>query len=406
MALGIFFASTTGLEAQSNALSAVSDNIANINTVGYKSADTQFYTLLGSLPSTYNNASGLASSRVDTFGVGSYTRYSVLDQGVITSTGNAFDVALNQSNAFFALNDGYGDIYYSRAGQFSERSVDGVNFLINNSGYNVQGFAANGDGTFSGTMSDIIIDPVDKMPAIPTSDMEIIANVPATGVDSSAYGLTVYGPTNGGENMNMVFTKVEGKQNTWNIDFVAENGTITGGPIEAVFSSDGKLVSPKSLNITANWNDGTSNNITIHIDKMTQYAGSGVETKISQDGVQSGDYLGSYIDNDGVLRAKYSNQKTMDIAKLAVVSFQAPENLIPVSGTMFEASVDVGESSYLIGPDTNNLNIIVPESVEASNVRVEEEFAEMIKVQRAYNLNSSAFTTANEMVSTAIDLKS
>ena len=139
---------------------------------------------------------------------------------------------------------------------------------------------------------------------------------------------------------------------------------------------------------------------------MTQYAGSSVETRISQDGVPSGDYLGSYIDNDGVLRAKYSNQKTMDIAKLAVVSFQAPENLVPVSGTMFEASVDVGEMSYLIGPDTNNLNVIVPESVEASNVRVEEEFAEMIKVQRAYNLNSSAFTTANEMVSTVIDLKS
>ncbi len=406
MALGIFFASVSGLEAQSNALSTVSDNIANINTVGYKAADTLFYTLLGSQPVVSNNASGLSSSRSETFGVGSYARYSILDQGVVTSTGNAFDVALNTENAFFALNDGYGNIYYSRAGQFSQRAENGANYLVNGSGCYVQGFAANGDGTFSGTMSDVVIDPVDKMPAVPTTDMEIIANVPATGVESSSYGLTVYGPTAGGENMNMVFSKVEGKLNTWNIDFVAENGTITGGPIEAVFSSDGKLVSPQSFTVTANWNDGTSNTITLHIDKMTQYAGSDVETRISQDGVESGDYLGSYIDRDGVVRAKYSNNRTLDIAKLAVVGFQSPENLIPVSGTMFEAGNDVGESRFVIGPDTNNLNVLVPESVEASNVRVEEEFAEMIKVQRAYNLNSSAFTVANEMTSVAIDLKS
>ena len=182
----------------------------------------------------WNNASGLSSSRSETFGVGSYARYSILDQGVVTSTGNAFDVALNTENAFFALNDGYGNIYYSRAGQFSQRAENGANYLVNGSGCYVQGFAANGDGTFSGTMSDVVIDPVDKMPAVPTTDMEIIANVPATGVESSSYGLTVYGPTAGGENMNMVFSKVEGKLNTWNIDFVAENGTITGGPIEAV----------------------------------------------------------------------------------------------------------------------------------------------------------------------------
>ena len=406
MALGIFFAPVSGMNAQSNALSAVSDNIANINTVGYKSASTLFYTMLGSQPAASGISDEISTSKVDTFGVGSYTRYSILDQGVVTSTGNAFDVALNQENAFFAVNDGYGNIYYTRAGQFSQRAEDGVNYLINNSGYYVQGFKANGDGTFAATTSDVVIDPVSKMPAVPTTDMEIIANVPASDVDSAAYGLTVYGPENGGENMNMVFTKVEGKLNTWSVDFVAENGTVTGGPIEVQFSSDGKLVSPQSINITTNWNDGTSNNITIHIDKMTQYAGSDVETRISQDGVESGDYLGSYIDRDGVLRAQYTNDKTLDIAKLAVVGFQAPENLIPVSGTMFEATSDVGGSFYVIGSDTENLNVLVPESVEASNVRVEEEFAEMIQVQRAYNLNSNAFTVINEMTSTAIDLKS
>lgn len=87
------------------------------------------------------------------------------------------------------------------------------------------------------------------------------------------------------------------------------------------------------------------------------------------------------------------------------MGFTAPENLTPINGTMFEYNSDVGESQYVMGPTTNNTNILVPQSVEASNVNVEEEFSEMIMVQRAYSLNSSAFTAANEMTSVVIDLK-
>ena len=96
MALSIFFPSVTGLDAQSNALGTVSDNIANMRTTGYKSAETMFYTLLGSQPSVKSNASGLHSSRVDVHGVGDYTRYNILKSGLISTTGNVFDVAFRQ----------------------------------------------------------------------------------------------------------------------------------------------------------------------------------------------------------------------------------------------------------------------------------------------------------------------
>ena len=125
----------------------------------------------------------------------------------------------------------------------------------------------------------------------------------------------------------------------------------------------------------------------------------------SQDGAPSGDFRGSYIDRDGIVKAEYGNGKVLDIAKIALMGFTAPENLTPINGTMFEYNSDVGESQYVMGPTTNNTNILVPQSVEASNVNVEEEFSEMIMVQRAYSLNSSAFTAANEMTSVVIDLK-
>ncbi len=405
MALSIFFPSVTGLNAQSEAMSVVSENIANIRTVGYKSADALFQTMLGQQPATRNNATGLGASNTDVHGVNSYVRYNILQQGTITSTGNNYDVAINGSNAFFVLNDEYGDTYYSRAGQFTTRTENGEVYLVNNSGYKLQGFMAGEDGSFSGTLSDIVIKYPEKVPSVPTSEAEITANVPADGVDTSTYGITVYGENNDGRTLHMVFSKVEGKINTWNVNFTLEDGTVTSQPVEAVFDSDGTLVSPKNISLNVSWDDGGSNNITLDISNMTQYAGSAGETYVSQDGFPGGDFRTSYIDKDGILKAEYGNGRVLDVAKIALVGFQAPENLTPISGTMFEYNSDVGESTYIMGHDTSNSNILVPQSVEASTANVEEEFSEMIVVQRAYSLNATTFTTANEMTSTVIDLK-
>lgn len=106
--------------------------------------------MLGTQPATKNNASGLASSRTDIQGVSSYVRHNILQQGTVTSTGNNFDVAINGENAFFVLDNGYGDIYYSRAGEFGTRAENGQLYVVNASGYKLQGFMANGDGTFAG----------------------------------------------------------------------------------------------------------------------------------------------------------------------------------------------------------------------------------------------------------------
>lgn len=407
MALSIFFPSVTGLDAQSNALGTVSDNIANMRTTGYKSAETMFYTLLGSQPSVKSNASGLHSSRVDVHGVGDYTRYNILKSGLISTTGNVFDVALQQSNAFFMVDDGYGNTYYTRAGNFDTLDVDGTTYLIGNNGYVVQGFKAAENGGFASEVSNIDFNPLDVMPSVPTSEMEVTANVPADGVEKSAYSMTVYGPNNDGANMSMIFTKVPDKLNTWTITFAVDGAqAATAEPVEAVFSSEGELISPKTMTVNVEWNDGSSGNINVDITNITQYAGDDGETYVYQDGAPSGQLVSTFINDKGVLTAKYSNNREVDIAKLAVVGFRAPENLVPVSGTMFEAYSDAGESHYVIGPDTDLTGIVLSQSLEASNVNVEEEFSEMIQVQRAYGLNANAFTVANEMTSVLVDLKS
>ena len=141
MALSLFMPSTTGMEAQSHALEQVATNIANMNTVGYKSNETMFYSLLGSNPVVKSTNTGLTSSRADIQGVGYYDRTNVLDSGVVVSTGNNFDVAISgNDNAFFTLKDAYNNVYYSRAGDFGVQTENGVTYLVNGNGLKVQGF--------------------------------------------------------------------------------------------------------------------------------------------------------------------------------------------------------------------------------------------------------------------------
>lgn len=400
MALSIFTPSCAGMSAQSQALETVSTNIANIRTTGYKVSETMFYTLLGSQPIVKGNQSGLSSSHTDIDGVGYYNRNLIDMQGVVTSTGGNYDVAINGTgNAFFMVKDGE-DVYYTRAGDFETRTVDGKTYLITSGGLRVQGFPALEGGGFGSNPEDIEIISPETIPPTPTSEMSITANVPADET-SSSYALTIYGEQYDGRTMNMKFDKVEGQNNIWDVSFVIEDGTVTTSePVEVLFDANGQLVSPKNIDINIAWEDGTSQTVNIDISNMTQYTGSNELTNVTQDGMQSGRFSKSWIDENGVVQAVYSNGKTFNNAKLALVGFSAPNNLYPVSGTLFEAYPDAGESTYL---ETSGL--IQSQALESSTANVEEEFSTMMIVQRAYSLNATAFTTSDEMLQELVNLK-
>ncbi len=400
MALSIFTPSCTGMSAQSQALETVSTNIANIRTTGYKVSETMFYTLLGSQPIVKGNQSGLSSSHTDIDGVGYYNRNLIDMQGVVTSTGGNYDVAINGTgNAFFMVKDGE-DVYYTRAGDFETRTVDGKTYLITSGGLRVQGFPALEGGGFGSNPEDIEIISPETIPPTPTSEMSITANVPADET-SSSYALTIYGEQYDGRTMNMKFDKVEGQNNIWDVSFVIEDGTVTTSePVEVLFDANGQLVSPKNIDINIAWEDGMSQTVNIDISNMTQYTGSNELTNVTQDGMQSGRFSKSWIDENGVVQAVYSNGKTFNNAKLALVGFSAPNNLYPVSGTLFEAYPDAGESTYL---ETSGL--IQSQALESSTANVEEEFSTMMIVQRAYSLNATAFTTSDEMLQELVNLK-
>lgn len=404
MTIASFIPSVTGMNAMSHAQQTVAENIANMNTTGYKQNETLFYSLLGSSGLNVGSQSGLSSSRVSISGVDCYDRTNIGIEGTVKTTGNVFDVALNgNSNAFFTLDDGYGNIYYTRAGDFTKLTQDDITYLVSSGGLFVQGFEAidNGNGGFSNTASDIVINAPQTIPQKETTQASIIANVPANDVDKSVYSIRIYSDNYDGANLNMVLNKIDGRENSWALSFELEDGTAVGNTTEIIFNTDGKIKTPENIETSITWNDGSTSNVSIDISKLTQYGESSQVTKIEQNGFPSGNLLSVGFDDDGVLRGYYSNDNDIAIAKLAITGFTAPENLTPFNNTLFEANGETG-NSYFVDPD----GIVVAESLESSSVDIEKEFSQMIIVQRAYSLNAQSFTVNDEMLSLLIDLKS
>lgn len=403
MTIASFIPSVTGLNAMSHSLNTVSDNIVNMNTTGYKQHATLFNTLLGGSGFNYGAQSGLHSSRAAITGVNYWDRNNILQEGLISNTGRAFDVAITgNKNAFFTVGDDVGNIFYTRAGDFSKITDDNVTYLITNGGMKVQGFKAiNGGDEFANSYSDIILDAPDYIPPRATTEAKILANVPSEGVDSSVYTIRVYADNYDGEDLNMIFTRDESKENSWFLSFNMQDGTAIGDAGEVVFNTDGTLRSPKVVNTTLNWDDGSTSNIKIDLSEMTQYASSSLVTKIEQDGASSASLKGWAFDTNGVLQAKYDTAAPYNIAKLAITGFTAPENLDAYNTTLYTANGEVGNSFFV---DTTGL--VVPTSVERSTVDLAEEFSKMIVTQRTYSLNAQSFTVNDEMLSLLIDLKS
>ena len=228
-----------------------------------------------------------------------------------------------------------------------------------------------------------------------------VLNGNIAGFDSSIYNVFIYSDNYDGSNLSLIFKKIEGQPNAWNLSFELEDGTALGNTDTVIFNADGTIESPENIDVSLTWNDGSTSNVDIDISKMTQFGMNSEIVNIQQNGFSSGNLVALRFNNDGVLSAKYSNDNEISIAKLAVAGFVAPENLTSYNTTLFEANGEVGNEYYV---DTQN--IIVPGAVEASTVNLEEEFARMITVQRAYSLNAQSLTVNDEMLSLLVDLKS
>jgi flagellar hook protein FlgE len=402
----------SGLLANEQALSVVSDNIANSNTQGFKSNSVLFEDAMNAASESLQIGAG----------VGRTLTTRNFTQGPVKNTGAALDVAI-QGGGFFVMRDTAGNTTYTRDGSFS---LNSAGQLVNSTGQAVQGWTTvNGLVNPSGAVSSISVPSLASQAPTPTANMTVSANLDASAKVGDSFSAPIQVVDSLGNTHTLTVNFKNTGPLTWNYDVTIPGDEWTGGtPGTATslttgtltFSNGGVLTSPVAgtpvavatttgladgaVDLNINWNlfDPTGNPL------VTQYASASTTTGSTQDGIQAAAVTGMSLENGGVLVASYSNGTHRTLAQLAVASISNPNTLLALANNQYQ--VDVGTTTPSVGAaGTGVRGNIVAASREASNVDMATELTNLIVYQRGYQADSKAITAIDQMQQTLIAMQ-
>ncbi|MBI1746409.1 MAG: flagellar hook protein FlgE [Acidobacteria bacterium] len=451
MPITSFFAAISGLNANSFSLSVIGNNLANLNTVGFKGSRTNFKDLLSSEGSFNGAGNGIQLGLGVTIG----GVQNLFTQGSIQTTGVPTDIAL-QGNGFFVLglSGTQGSYVYSRAGNFG---VNAQGYLVNNQGYYVQGYGVTLSGTTltqTGPLSPIRIPVGSLMTPRPTTQIQMTMNLDATmrQGDKFVTDISIFDALGQAHKATYTFTRISlsGAPPSYSFDITMDGSEINGGtpgqafslltgapagaaPGRINFDANGRVagitgvttVSPTNLDVTfppsmltfSNGSQLGSNSVTWNVTQsqgasvstssyfLTSYASQSSTSIKNQNGFASGTLTSIAVAASGVIQGIFSNGQVSPLAQLALASFANAEGLLKAGDNLFLASgVSSGEPN--IGtPGTGTRGNVIGGALEMSNVDIAQEFTQLMIAQRGYQANSRVITTSDEVYQEAINLK-
>jgi flagellar hook protein FlgE len=426
------YSGVAGLGAQSSAMAGVADNIANVNTVGYKGVKTEFKTLV---------VNGEAASNGYTAGgVTAAPQMLISKQGLLQSSTSNTDLGID-GDGFFVVRSGPGDdaaVSFTRAGSFSP---DSSGYLRNTSGFYLQGWALDAAGNYTSTGS---LNELEKVgvagltgTADATTNVQMRANLKSTAEaftgayaagDMAAGTVTpeftrsvqVYDAQGTAHQVAMSFLKTG--DNQWvaeayavpATDTTAVDGLLASGTV--VFNDDGSLNLAGSTGslfapVAVTWANGAGGGpITFAlgseggVDGLTQFDGNSALIASVVNGGPLDNIASINISKSGLVSAIFDDGTTRAVFQLPMATFANPEGLTRLSGNSYAISNESG-SAVINPPGTYGSGSIVANSLEASNVDLAEEFTNMIRFQRAYSASSKVITTVDDMLQEVSNLK-
>jgi flagellar hook protein FlgE len=406
------FAGVSGLTQHQTMMDVIGDNIANVNTVGYKTSRVTFEEMIA-------QTEGGASAPMDGFGgvdpkqiglgVQSGTVDTLFTQGNLETTGKTTDLAI-QGNGFFVLRQGNDEkLSYTRNGAFD---VDAANQLVNpGTGMKVQGWMSDSAGNILSSMpiTDLSIPIGELMTSRPTDQASYIGNLNsgAAADPTSDYQntLQVYDSLGNSHLVTLSFEKLGANQWSWT---ASGTGITVGAANTGIinFDSNGNFLNQTGnveVDVTAS---GALSPLDVNVDYSgtTQFGTADTISAGSQNGYPPG-VLESYnIGQDGVITGVYSNGSTRSVAQIAMASFRNPGGLMKSGGSMYEASSNSGIPQ--IGSAlTGSRGSVISGSLEMSNVDLSKEFTDMIIGERGFQANSKIIQTADDMLNTLVNIK-
>ena len=403
----------SGLNGASKQLETIGNNIANSNTVGFKSAVTQFSDVYA------NSLSG--TSGLGTAGIG--TRVSQVaqqfSQGNVTASNNALDMAIN-GGGFFRMTNG-GAVSYARNGQFQ---LDKDGYIVSASGGRLTGFGVDAQGeVVTGNPTELRISTADLPPKI-TTEIEAQLNldsrstaIPAAtafnAADPTTYhnatSATVYDSLGNPHVVQTFYRKIDAPANTWQVYATSTTSAIAAGvKATLTFNSSGALTGtvPATDQLSLPLTNGANTPLVIDLDLAgtTQFGATFSVNALVQDGYASGRLSGFTAGSDGMITGRYTNGKTATLGQVILANFRNSNGLQPLGNNEWAESAGSGEA--LVGtPDSGSLGLIQASATEDSNVDLTAELVNMITAQRVFQANAQTIKTQDQILQTLVNLR-
>lgn len=405
-----------GINSNGEAVSIIGDNIANVNTHGFKSSRPEFEDIMAGTSSV----SGLGS-RLQ----GSTTAHS---QGGFESTSVVTDMAID-GDGFFSVRDvSDNSTYYTRAGQFN---VDNDGYIVNSSGQRLQGFGVDTSGNVSSVSDDIQLsyEPVSpKATTKITMKANLNANATAIGggfvlanpitTSNFSVGTTVYDSLGNDRLVTTYFTKTAANSWEWNSVVAAADHATAATTVCAAgtltFSASGAQTAfaqttndfdfaGATANQTITFDFGTTTGTGTGLDGLTQFGADSSINDLSQDGYKSGNLTTIEIANDGTITGNYTNGRTSTLGQIALSTFANEQGLKRVGGNNYQATLESGEA-LVDAAASGGRGTLLSQTLEQSNVDLANELIKMVIIQRGFQANSRTISVVNELLGSLVSL--
>jgi len=416
-----FSTALSALNATSTAIDVVGNNLANLNTPGFKTSAVCFRDLV-----TQSLGAGLGETQVG-FGTGQPLTVRQFTQGAIQTSSGLLDASV-QGDGFFVIKNAMGNIMYTRAGNFQ---ADKNGNLLTDTGDRVQGWTTvdplTGTVDTNGPIGNIIVPVGSLKEPSPTTALTVDLNLNSSAAvgASSAFStpITVYDSLGSAHVLTLEFQKTGANQWTYQVTVPGEDvsggtpGTpfpISGASGTLTFNSSGQLTDPApgspialsisgltdgAADINMNWDPYTP----AGAGRITQFGQPSAPSAQSQNGSAAAQLVRVGLADGGQILAQYSNGDQVVVGQLAMGSIRNPDTLLASGNNSFSLSARTATPSIGV-PGTGGRGQIVGGSVEASTVDIAKEFTNLIVYQRGYEANSKVVTTADTLSQDTINL--
>jgi flagellar hook protein FlgE len=422
---GALQASVSGMAAQSNKLSAISQNIANSDTTGYKNVEAQFEDLVSSADQNNFNGAGVTTS----------FNYLNSVQGSYTTTSTTTNMAVD-GNGFFVVQNASGAQFLTRDGDFTQ---DAAGNLTNDAGYTLMGYSLASGAASSVANGSAGLVPVNVSSSAlsqnPTTSGTLSVNVPSTATAvttaadlpsanaaTSTYtdktSLVTYDNLGAPVTLDVYMTKTG--TGTWDLDVYNQADATNGG-----FPYSTAALTSQTLNFSSTTGDITSatNNTTnastplsavpinipggqtlnLNISGMTQLAAAYTTTTATVNGNAPSGVSSVSIAANGTLSAVYADGTEAPLFDIPLANVPSPDSLTPISGNVFQLNSQSGDPVYGT-PGQGGLGTLQSSTLESSTVDLATELTNMISAQSGYEANSKVFSTGTTLLEDLVNL--